>query len=231
MLCGGVLWDAATHAHTLDLSVRMLPGAHARLLQRVKECPIRRSAWEVGKAALIQQPMCMVARMFMLMLQPYVVSSSFYSFLRWFALCGVIRHPFNRFLSSICPCLLSPDPTCPLSLTPSPPPLPQVLPDVPQAVADAVTQGGALFATVTAGTPLAGLAQQVTDNVLPNIVPGILGAAVGGGGGAEGRKRMQQQVVQDIEKLVDEIAPWMGGRGREGEGKSSVPKYLPSSIS
>lgn len=67
-------------------------------------------------------------------------------------------------------------------------PLQQILPEVPPVMADAVNRGSRLLESLAAGTPLAAVMKGVSDS-----------ASV----------QLREQVIQDIEKLVDEVAGWM----------------------
>lgn len=69
-------------------------------------------------------------------------------------------------------------------------PLQQVLPEVPPPMADAVTRGGEILTNLTAGTPWETVAKEVNTS---------LGADTG----------LRQQIIQDIDQLVDEIATWI----------------------
>eukprot|EP00271_Cylindrocystis_brebissonii_P013298 TRINITY_DN3302_c0_g1_i1.p1 TRINITY_DN3302_c0_g1~~TRINITY_DN3302_c0_g1_i1.p1 ORF type:complete len:475 (+),score=75.96 TRINITY_DN3302_c0_g1_i1:321-1745(+) len=73
-------------------------------------------------------------------------------------------------------------------------PLQQALPELPQGVADAIAQGGALLAGLTGGTPFANMARD-------------LGAQFGSSMDAQ---KMRQSASEDIDMLVDEVGDWMG---------------------
>lgn len=77
-------------------------------------------------------------------------------------------------------------------------PLQQIIPEVPQAMADTISQGGAFFANLAAGSPLAEAAKKFGQSFSP---------------GFEAQK-LRESIEEDIESLVDEIAPWMGASRR-----------------
>ncbi|CAI5527777.1 unnamed protein product [Closterium sp. Naga37s-1] len=102
-------------------------------------------------------------------------------------------------------------------------PLRQVVPEIPQTVADVVSRGSSLLASMTAGTPLADLARGVSDTLTGAV--GLGGEGEGGGGGmGGGMGRMQRDVREDMEQLVDEVAPFMGALTRPS---TESPRLLP----
>ncbi|CAI6007853.1 unnamed protein product [Closterium sp. NIES-65] len=87
-------------------------------------------------------------------------------------------------------------------------PLRQVVPEIPQTVADVVSRGSSLLASMTAGTPLADLARGVSDTLTGAV--GLGGEGEGGAGGmGGGMGRMQRDVREDMEQLVDELTPFL----------------------
>eukprot|EP00850_Spirogloea_muscicola_P011816 SM000074S21726 [mRNA] locus=s74:606223:608057:- [translate_table: standard] len=75
-------------------------------------------------------------------------------------------------------------------------PLQQLMPEVeiPQGVMDVVSQGGQLFQSLATGTPLADFARSVNQSIGVPADP----------------QRFRQEVTDDVEQLVDELAIWMG---------------------
>lgn len=72
-------------------------------------------------------------------------------------------------------------------------PLQQVFPEVPSAMADAVTRGGEILANLATGTPWETVAKDVGISI-----------------GTDTRARsLREQIIQDIDKLVDEITIWV----------------------
>lgn len=69
----------------------------------------------------------------------------------------------------------------------------QVVPVVPPAMADAVSRGSEILANLAAGTPWATVARDVGQSFNPDLT-------------AQG---LRQQVLEDIEMLVDEVATWI----------------------
>ncbi|CAI7831043.1 unnamed protein product [Closterium sp. NIES-54] len=88
-----------------------------------------------------------------------------------------------------------------------------------QSVADVVSRGSSLLASMTAGTPLADLARGVSDTLTGAVGLGGEGEGAGGGMG-----RMQRDVREDMEQLVDEVAPFMGALTRPS---TESPRLLP----
>eukprot|EP00897_Mesotaenium_endlicherianum_P006391 jgi/Mesen1/5780/ME000293S04933 len=89
-------------------------------------------------------------------------------------------------------------------------PLQQLVPEVPQELVSAVSQGGAFLSSFAAGTPFADLARGV-------------GASLGADGNAQ---RLRRETKADIENLIDEIAPWLGlglSRSSGFEGPRQLP--------
>ncbi|XP_024536427.1 uncharacterized protein LOC9645252 [Selaginella moellendorffii] len=72
-------------------------------------------------------------------------------------------------------------------------PLQQVFPEVPGVMADAVTRGSDLLASLAAGTLFEGVAKEVGQTF----------------GSDPASQRLRQQLLEDIENLVEEIAAWM----------------------
>ncbi|GJP36596.1 hypothetical protein CLOM_g21085, partial [Closterium sp. NIES-68] len=102
-------------------------------------------------------------------------------------------------------------------------PLRQAVPEIPQTVADVVSRGSSLLASMTAGTPLADLARGVSDTLTGAV--GLGGEGEGGGGGmGGGMGRMQRDVREDMEQLVDELAPFVGALTRPS---TESPRLLP----
>lgn len=65
----------------------------------------------------------------------------------------------------------------------------QVFPDVPMAMASTLERGSEMFTNLAAGTPWADLAKQLGTN--PTA------------------QRLRQEVIENIESLIDEIASWL----------------------
>ncbi|CAI5962753.1 unnamed protein product [Closterium sp. NIES-64] len=110
-------------------------------------------------------------------------------------------------------------------------PLRQVVPEIPQTVADVVSRGSSLLASMTAGTPLADLARGVSDTLTGAV--GLGGEGEGGAGGmGGGMGRMQRDVREDMEQLVDELTPFLGAATRpstesprfDADVSASLPK-------
>lgn len=80
-------------------------------------------------------------------------------------------------------------------------PLQQVVPVVPPAMADAVSKGGEILANLAAGTPWATMARDVGQSFGTDLT-------------AQG---LRQQILEDIEMLVEEVATWMQASLKSGQ--------------
>ena len=69
----------------------------------------------------------------------------------------------------------------------------KVLPVVPPPMADAVSRGSEILASLAAGTPWETVAKDVGQSFTGDVT-------------ASG---LRQQIIEDIETLVDEVASWM----------------------
>ncbi|KAJ7556748.1 hypothetical protein O6H91_05G096600 [Diphasiastrum complanatum] len=72
-------------------------------------------------------------------------------------------------------------------------PLQQVFPQVPSVMADAVSRGGELLTNLAAGTPWATVAKEMSQSL----------------GMDPTTQHFRLQIIEDIEKLVDEVAGWI----------------------
>ncbi|KAH7293130.1 hypothetical protein KP509_28G013200 [Ceratopteris richardii] len=72
-------------------------------------------------------------------------------------------------------------------------PLQQVVPVVPSAMADAVSRGSEILANLAAGTPWASVARDVGQSFNSDM----------------SSQGLRQQIIDDIEELVDEVATWI----------------------
>lgn len=72
-------------------------------------------------------------------------------------------------------------------------PLQQVLPVIPPGMADAVSRGSEILASLAAGTPWANVARDVGESFGTDLTS----------------QGLRQQILEDIELLVEEVATWM----------------------
>lgn len=102
-------------------------------------------------------------------------------------------------------------------------PLKQMVPEIPQSISDVVSRGSSLLASVAAGTPLADFARGVSETLGASPVGENVSGMMGGVGG--NAQRLRKDVVEDMERLVDELTPFMGAVTRASASES--PRLLP----